>query len=190
MLNTITAILDAGAGGGGSSYESIATTTLGSTASVITFSGIPATYKHLQVRMWGYNNSGSDRSLEYRFNSDSGANYIDHFLLSNNTSAPIAGGVTGRTACYTFDTNTQQRGFNGDPAKASVFIIDIHDYANTSKNKTVRAIGGWDGNGSGFVGLGSNLWLSTAAINRIDFSVPFSTLLQPGTTMALYGIKG
>jgi|688.fasta_scaffold195189_3 hypothetical protein len=172
------------------SYESIASTTLGSASSVITFSSIPSTYKHLQLRIWGYNNSGSDRSLEMRLNNDSGANYVDHFLLSNNTSAPFAGGVTGRTAAYTFDTNTVQRGFNGDPAKASAFIIDIHDYQSTTKNKTIKAFGGWDGNGSGWVGLASNLWLSTAAVNRIDLSVPFSTLLQPGTIMSLYGIKG
>jgi hypothetical protein len=140
--------------------------------------------------MWGYNNSGSDRSLGYTFNNDAGANYANHFLLSNNTSTPISGAETGRNSCFSFDTNTAQRGFNGDPAKASVYVIDILDYAETTKNKTVRAVGGWDGNGSGYVGLASNLWLNTSAINRIDFFVPFSTLLQPGTTMALYGIKG
>ena len=50
MLNSIVSVLDSGGAGGGGSYESIATVTLGSNATAITFSSIPSTYKSLQLR--------------------------------------------------------------------------------------------------------------------------------------------
>jgi len=166
----------------------IATTTLSTSTATVTFSNIPQVYEHLQIRVWGYNTSGSDRSLEYAFNSNTSAVYTNHFLLGSG-SAASAGAGTSRNYAYTFDTNSGQRGFNGDSTKASVFIIDILDYANTNKNKTVRALGGWDGNGSGYIGLASNLWASTSAIDRIDFTVPYSSFFGANTTFALYGIK-
>lgn len=171
------------------SYESIATVTLGSSASTISFTSIPSTYTHLQVRAFGYNTSGSERSLEFSFNSNTSAIYANHFLLGSGATV-TTGGVTGRNYCYTFDTNSGQRGFNGDTLYRSAFILDILDYANTNKNKTVRALGGWDANGSGYIGLASNLWQSTAAITRMDFTLPYSTNFGAGTTFALYGIKG
>jgi hypothetical protein len=166
----------------------LATTTLTTTTATVTFSSIPQVYEHLQVRLWGYNTSGSDRSLEYKFNNDATAVYANHYLLGSGAAAS-AGAQTGRNYCYTFDADSVQRGFNGDSTKASTFLIDILDYSNTNKFKTVRAIGGWDGNGSGYIGLASNLWRSTAAIDRIDFTLPYSTNFGANTTFALYGIK-
>jgi hypothetical protein len=172
-----------------SAYFPIATTTLGSSALSITFSSIPATYTHLQLRMTGYNTSGSDRSLAIYYNSDTGLNYANHFMLTNGSSAS-AGGQTGRGQTFIFDDNAGQRGFNGDTLYRSTFIIDILDYANTNKNKTIRAIGGWDANGSGHVGIGSSLWLSTAAINTLTLFLPYSTNFGPATIASLYGIRG
>lgn len=174
----------------GNAYDSIATSIVGSGgASTITFSSIPSTYTHLQLRVWGYNTSGSPRSLEFKFNSDAGTNYSNHYVYGDGTSA-FAGGVASRNYCYVYDASSAQRGFNGDSTKASCFIIDILDYKNTSKNKTVRSLGGWDGAGSGNIGLASSQWMSTAAINRIDFTLPYSTNYGQYTKIALYGIKG
>jgi hypothetical protein len=166
----------------------IATTTVGTATATVTFSSIPQNYEHLQVRIWGWNNSGSDRSLAIYYNSDAGINYVNHYLQGNGTAAS-AGAQTGRGQTFILDSNSGQTGFNGDVNKASVFIIDILDYKNTNKNKTIRGLGGWDGNGTGVVGLGSSLWLSTAAISTLTFFLPYSTNIGAGSTFALYGIK-
>lgn len=166
----------------------LATTTLSTASANVTFSSIPQGYEHLQVRVWGWNTSGSDRSLAIYYNSDTGINYVNHYLQGNGTSV-TAGAETGRGQTFIIDSNAGQTGFNGDVNKASVFIIDILDYANTNKLKTVRAFGGWDGNGGGVVGLASSLWRSTAAISTLTFFLPYSTNLGAGSTFALYGIK-
>jgi hypothetical protein len=66
-------------------------------------------------------------------------------------------------------------------------VIDILDYTNTNKNTTIRSLGGYDANGSGYLQLESMLWNNTAAINQI--------VLGTGgwaqySSFALYGIKG
>lgn len=171
-----------------STYDAIATTTLATSTANITFSSIPANYTHLQLRISGYNTSGSDRSLALYYNSDTGLNYVNHFVIGSG-SAATAGAQTGRGQTFIFDDNSGQRGFNGDSAIRSSFVIDILDYANTNKNKTIRGIGGWDGNGSGYVGLGSSLWRSTAAINSLTLFLPYSTNFGAGTKASLYGIR-
>jgi hypothetical protein len=70
----------------------------------------------------------------------------------------------------------------------AVYIIDILDYASTSKAKTARVFSGRDQKGSGEVELRSGLWTSTAAINRIDIVIGGS--FTTTSTFALYGIKG
>jgi hypothetical protein len=171
-------------------YDSIATYTVptASTTTTITFNNIPSTYAHLQVRVWGYNDSGSDRSLEYKFNNDASAIYANHYLLGSGATV-TAGAATAANYCYSFDAASRQRGFNGDSTKASVFIIDVLDYTNTNKYKTVRALGGWDGNGTGYIGLASNLWQSTAAISRLDFTMPYASSYSANTIISLYGVK-
>jgi hypothetical protein len=68
-----------------------------------------------------------------------------------------------------------------------VFIIDILDYANTNKYKTVRTLGGYDANGSGVVSLRSNSWRNTSAITSVKFYTGGTT---SDSRFALYGIKG
>jgi len=68
------------------------------------------------------------------------------------------------------------------------FIVDILDYANTNKYKTVRSLNGNDANGSGSMNLSSNVWLSTAAITSLTLSS--SSDFRQYSSFALYGIKG
>jgi hypothetical protein len=170
-----------------SSYESIATVTLGSAASSVTFSSIPSTYKHLQVRAIGrYTNPSTGiRNGALQFNGDTGANYTVHFITGNGSSAS-ASADTGRTFTYCYsmpDDNVTANTYG-----AAVF--DILDYANTSKYKTVRALSGTDANGSGEVRFNSGLWLSTSAINSMTFSANnFIITFSANTQFALYGIK-
>ena len=186
MLNTILGSLSSGVAASTSSYESIASTTLGSDSNTITFSSIPSTYTHLQVRILAKDTAGAvGYHLEWRFNSDGGANYPSHALQGDGSSATAAGytGLTYGTAVNIVATASHN---------ASVYsgiIMDIHDYASTTKNKTVRVFGGYDNNGSGVVGLDSSVWLSTSAITSIVFTSDGPNY-KSGTQFALYGIKG
>ena len=69
------------------SYESIATVTVGSPVSSITFSSIPATYTHLQIRGIIRNNAnvGGD-AASFRFNSDSSSSYTEHYVAGNGAT--------------------------------------------------------------------------------------------------------
>ncbi len=172
-------------------FESISTATVDSSgAANITFSNIPQNYAHLQVRIWGYNGSGSDRTLWMQFNSDSGSNYRNHWLSGNGSSVSSGADAAATVGILPFNASSSQTGFNGDINKASVVIMDILDYTNTSKNTTVRTIGGWDGNGTGYVYLSSGLWMNTAAVTSLYFQLPYSTSFGSKTMFSLYGIRG
>ena len=172
------------------SYDALATVTVPSGgASSITFSAIPQTgYKHLQLRIIGrtdYSPAGPT-NMFMRFNGDTGNNYSTHNLRGNGSSA----GATGDSSnpfMYIQDS------FPTAGNSANIFgamIIDILDYANVNKNKTVRNLYGNDYNGSGTVGLDSHGWYSTSAINSITFypSVSGTNLVQ-NSQATLYGIK-
>jgi hypothetical protein len=172
------------------SYESIATTTVGSGGSAsITFSSIPSTYKHLQVRgiaRVSASNSNAN-NVTATFNSDTtGLNYRTHVLDGDGASA-TAGDVQISDFYAAF-------GFGvGNTATASIFagsVIDILDYANTSKNTTVRHLTGVDKNGSGIMRLGSSVWLNTAAITSITIAPRSAGNFVQHSSFALYGIKG
>lgn len=164
------------------SYESIATTTVGSGGTgTITFSSIPQTYKHLQIRYISRDSNG--QHLSFKANSDSGSNYAFHRLSGNGSSASALAS-SGRT-----DMVINQ---NGTSTTANIFnagVVDILDYADTNKYKTIRTLNGVDYNGSGYVEFISNLWMSTSAISTLTFS-PFVGTFSQYTQLALYGIKG
>lgn len=164
-----------------SSYESIATVTVGAgNASSIDFTSITGTYKHLQLRCF-LRNTTALASLLMNFNSDSGSNYARHRLSGDGSTASAAAA-----------TSATYMGLGDIPTTSSTFytsVIDILDYSNTSKNKTVRNLYGYDLNGSGEVGIRSNLWASTSAITSISVT-PGSNQFAQYSQIALYGVKG
>jgi len=166
------------------SYESIATVTVSTAVSSISFTSIPSTYKHLQIReLSQINVTGASKDVYMRFNSDTGANYSMHVLLGNGTSASTAASTS---ATYIELATT------GTTAGASVFsggVIDILDYANTNKYKTTRSITSWDGNGTGVVFFYSGNWRSTSAISTITLTASTGSFTA-NSSFALYGIKG
>ena len=174
-------------------YDSLATITVpsGGLASV-TFAGIPNTYKHLQIRMMALSNRatfGVD-ALLMRFNGDSTMNYSQHTLNGNGAAAAASGQGTGSiSACYAdFAIGTTVSSYPG------VAIIDVLDYANTSKNKVMRALAGTDLNGTvggapGRVNFASSAWFNTAAINSITMTPNTGTLFTQHSQFTLYGVK-
>jgi len=63
------------------SYESIASASGTGSSGTITFSSIPSTYTHLQIRGIGRNSYPSTQ-VNVRFNSDTGSNYAIVYAFS------------------------------------------------------------------------------------------------------------
>ena len=186
LLNTIFGSLSSGVVAATSSYESIATVTVGSGgASEVNFTSIPATYTHLQIRGIFRGASGGLDLNQFRINSDTGSNYATHLMQGDGSTVNV-NERTANTSCINGDLQP------GSSSTANAFgatVIDILDYANTNKYKTVRHLGGVDLNGSGVIDFGSGVWLSTSAITAFrifTFGVDFAQYTQ----FALYGIKG
>jgi hypothetical protein len=119
-----------------------------------------------------------------RINSDTASNYSNHNLIGTGASTSSSALLTTymQLPWVGFGTTT---GSNWGGA-----VIDILDYLDTNKYKTVRALGGADGNGSGYVTLTSGNWRSTSAITSITFVPDGGTTWSQYSQFALYGIKG
>jgi len=189
VIGAITAgLFSAGVAPVTNSYESISTVTVGSGGtSTITFSSIPATYKHLQLRA-SCKVSGTAADFPdfmIRFNSDSTyTNYFSHQIGGDGSSAYANNSNSSPTATGGLVGDINGSTFTGK-------VIDILDYTNTNKNTTTRTLSGWDANGSGQARFASNLWINTSAVTSIDLVVRSSpTTISEYSQFALYGIKG
>ena len=187
MLNSLIGIIASSGGAVAGDYESIATVTVGAGgSSTISFTSIPSTYTHLQLRMMARgNNSNSYDSFLVRANSDSGNNYTYHGLVGDGSVA-----FTAVVTPYSGFRGGEITGATATSGMFGVSVIDFLDYANVNKNKTMRALGGDDRNGSGQVTLNSGVWLNTAAITRLDLVTVFGSSFSQYSSFALYGIKG
>ena len=176
-------------------YSSISTVTVGSGgASSITFSSLPSTYTHLQIRMF-VQETRSDYGIAgglMTFNSDTGSNYTYHKLQSNG-SIVYADNGTSQSSTWFSDGNF---GTNQGPGGLTfgVGILDVLDYANTNKYKTTRCLTGVDLNGTvlsvgGRVGLFSGLWMNTSAITSLTITPESATNFRQYSSFALYGVK-
>ena len=168
------------------SYDALATVTVPSGgASSITFSAIPQTgYKHLQVRAMAQVNSGSTSTggIRFQFNSDTGSNYSLHRLYGTG-SAVSADGYSSQTTAYAGTVSG-----SGSTNIFGASVIDILDYANTNKNKTIRTLGGADTNGAGIIMFPSSAWYNTSAINTITVTSDSGNFTQY-SQFSLYGVK-
>ena len=149
-------------------------------AADVTFSSIPSTYTHLQLRMIGRTTSSPFANVQY--NSDTTvSNYRSHFIYGNGSSAVATTTADKAYIAYLSTSGEQANEFG-------VAVTDILDYKNTNKYKTARSLNGDEQNGSGFVILFSHLWMSTSAISSIKV-FPVSGNFEQYTSIALYGIK-
>jgi hypothetical protein len=153
-------------------YEPIATTTLG-TAATITFSSIPATYTDI-VCVINATAAASTAYTNLRFNGDTGTNYSWTLLTGDGATA-----TSSRGTSTTFIPSLYR-----STAQPTLAIIHLFSYAG-STNKTVLIENSSDLNGSGVVDRRVGLWRNTAAITQISFAAT----LPIGTTATLYGIK-
>lgn len=163
------------------SFESIATTTVGSTpVSEVVFSSIPQNYKHLHIRC-SVRNSVTEGNFRIQFNSDTAANYSHHQLTGDG----------GSTASYPAagESYITAGNFTGVANVFTVNIIDVLNYTDTNIYKTTRSLQGFDRNGAGSVGFNSGNWRSTSAVTSIRLFAGNDAFAQY-SSLALYGIAG
>ena len=166
------------------SFESIQTFNITDSTPSVTFSSIPQTYKHLQLRCSIRHTGNNDGKLTINGVTET-TSYTTHYLRGNNGVNVQVG--TGAGFAYfgsevIFALNTANIN--------SATIIDFADYSSTSKNKTVRGFHGRDyNNTSGVVQLWSGLFSSTDAITSLTYEGN-SVSIASGSTISLYGIKG
>jgi hypothetical protein len=176
-----------------STYEPIATTTLGSAASSISFTSIDQTYTdlvivasvrgevsgHLYAR-WGNNayDSGTNYSSTGMFGRRNGINTAEERGSERSSNFAYA-----RLTPFTYSV----------PSATSTFgtvITHIQNYSNTTTHKTALARASTATNVA-YAGTEAAviLWRSTSAINQIQFTIAGGHNFETGTTITLYGIK-
>jgi len=149
-------------------------------ASSVSFTNIPATYSHLQVKSLAKTTNATDVSGEIEFNNNAGTR--THEIFASGSGNPAAYSDPGKIYLQRLVGTNVSDTF-------TVWIIDILDYANTNKNTVTRTIGGYDANGSGVIALTSGLWNNTEAVNSIKIK-PSTGNFSQYSQFALYGIRG
>ncbi len=148
-------------------HIALATTTLSSTVSTVTFSSIPNTYRDLVLVVGGQTSSGSGANIQ--FNNDTGSNYSIQFMFGT--------GTTKQGERYDAQTSIGIGAFQ----PKGVNIHHIMDYSATDKHKTVLVRRDTDS----YTVVGVGRWASINAISSIKFN---ATNMTSGTTLSLYGI--
>ncbi len=186
-----------------SAFDSLGTVVVGAAGQAsITFSNIPQTYSHLHLRVFGQSNRGTFGMDQLRVqvgssNSiDSGStSYSWHYIRGENTTVSVLGYATSSGDNASWQINgaigTTTSGYFG------IVLIDLPDYANTSKYKHLRSLSGTEYNGAlgssyGRTALGSCAWLGANglnAINTITLVPENGSLFTQYTQVSLYGVK-
>lgn len=167
-----------------STYTPLATQTLGSAASTVTFSSISSAYTDLRVVInGGVGTADANTFLKVGNGSiDSGSNYSDTFYESRGT-----GTGSGR---HTNAVQMYLDYYGSISTTNSTLLIDLLNYANTTTYKTVLSRYG-STTSSSYSGTGAlvGLWRSTSAINTIQFSLGGGANFNSGCSFTIYGIK-
>lgn len=161
-----------------STYEKIATTTLGS-GGTVTFSSIPSTYTDIVLISSAKNSSGSAGTYQIVLNSDTGTNYSAIYLLGNGIAAS-SGKFTSASVLYT------SRSTGSSSTEFSPGVVHFMNYANTTTYKTIISRGN---EASATAAAFINLWRSTSAITSINLQQPGGGNFAAGSSFTLYGIK-
>jgi hypothetical protein len=164
-----------------STEVAIATQTLGSNASTLTFSSISSAYTDLRLVLNRYATTGAGSGyLTLRFNSDTGANYSATYI-SGDGSAASSSRTTSATSMIISA---------GGSVEPDLLTLDIFSYAGSTFKTCLSTYAG-NNNGATFEYVSDHvgLWRSTAAITSITLIGNAGTnSFQAGTKATLYGI--
>lgn len=166
-------------------YELISTSLISTSTGLVEWTSIPQTYKHLQIRYTARDTGAFTTRgmfLEVNGNTTTGSN-SQHYLKSNGSSLSAS-----------YNTNYARFDWAELPAANSaayyygVGVVDIMDYASTSKVKTFKTIHGYHNGSTNEVSLWSGMWNNTAAITWLRMYTNNS--FAAGSRLSLYGLKG
>ena len=169
--------------------EAIATVYLEADAVSVTFSSIPQTYEHLQLRYTlalNTTNNAYQRLWLGDGSVDTGTDYSDHYMYGHDSATAAASGSGGSQGIY-----LGQAPGSLDRAWSGPTIVDILDYVSTDKNTSVM-IFNWDGGTetyADYLTFGSGLWESTAAVDTIKIDNRYAHNLLRGSEFSLYGLN-
>jgi len=155
-------------------YTALATITLAGSASDVTFSSIPATYRDLILVATGKSTSGlQDQGIN--FNADGTNTNYDCVIMWGNGST------------YNSTTSTWLIDYYGSVTtdNTAATILQIMDYSATDKHKTYLSRSNRAASGVDAI---AGRWSNTAAITSIKYFLIGGTLAA-GTTVSLYGIE-
>jgi hypothetical protein len=176
-------------------YDALASVSLSTATTSITFSGIPSTYKHLQIRAnIGKAPTGNNQLILLYFNGSNTTNtYKVHHLWGDGSTA-----TSNDFNNYSPTNGSGALGLRADNT-VNVFtgvVADVLDYSNVNKNTTVRSFWGFDTNGNpnavpqyGQVGLTSTLWMNTSAVTSLTIEGFNSNNFPQHSSFAIYGVK-
>jgi len=151
-------------------YRPLATVTLGSSTSAVTFSSIPGTYRDLILVLDGTASVGINGSVY--FNSDTTAANYPYLRMTGNGST--ASSNSGNNIWFDFQTSK------------SMAVIQIMDYSATDKHKT--SLSRWN-NPASVIGATAIRWTNTAAVTSLQVKdTNNSATFASGSTFSLYGV--
>jgi hypothetical protein len=163
-------------------YEKIATTTLGTASSTINFTSIPATYTDLRLVILPISPLGS-QNIRLQVNSDTATNYSYTKLFGTGSG----GGSSQRLTSQTNVNLIVNDGFDV-VTKPCFYTVDFFSYAGstfktflTTSNEEKNS-----GNANSSVGRSVALYRSTSAMTSINLFC--DSTFDVGTTATLYGI--
>jgi hypothetical protein len=160
-----------------STYEPIATQTLGSAAASVTFSSISGAYTDI-ILVCNAVTSVTTGQIAIRLNSDTGTNYSRTILWGNGSTTGSYRNSNENYAFTGFYTNLW--------TNPTTVIFNINNYSNATTNKTIL---GRSSNTAEASMANVNLWRSTAAITSIELTISGGSSYSTGSTFTLYGIK-
>ena len=170
-------------------YDALATVTVPSGGlATIDYSGIPNTYKHLQIRILARTASGGTADGLLMRVGTNGSIDTTSTLWGHNLMGDGSGATAGSRSATNIEL-VQTTASSSTSEMFGVAIIDLLDYANTSKAKTFRSLTGQDQNGSGQVRLMSGSYgANTNAVTDLRLYSAFANVAEY-SQFTLYGVK-
>jgi hypothetical protein len=170
-------------------FESIATVYGTGSSGTVSFTSIPSTYKHLQIRGIARTDlAGNYPALSVRINGDGGASKYGYQRLygtaATNDSLADANGAGANAFMLTVSADSLASSIFG------AFVLDIVDYTDTNKNKAMKSLSGANGNGSGNAMVVAGTYYSNDTVTQIDIIAGAGQNIKTLSQFALYGIRG
>lgn len=158
-----------------STYEPIASQTLSSATTTVTFSNLPQAFTDIVMQIVQVGSLGGQVSV--RLNGSSSSIYSGT-ILRGNASGASSFRRTSQTAFFLE---------NGSSTEPSLASVSLFSYTSTNVYKTLLMQ--QSDMDISYVNREVGLWQSASAVTSVSFTAASSNGLLSGTTFALYGIK-